>query len=433
MTLTPCKHWGARTIHDEHRGAGALSWSTRAGAFITRATAPTLMVSRKLATAARLEIALLPIGAYYPDSFRHVHMGPDEAMHVFRDIKAKWFVPMHYGAFKLSFEEMDAPPKWLREIAERDDMTHHLVMLDEGVPHIFPRVVTRLNRAQSGSFWSGQQTANHFAMHIGEASLDAVVVKGEPFVIQAEQVQNGGVEIVNAHWLVRREIADFVGSAVAETRLQSRSSHPNGEDVLMMITALAVDALSDGRAAKFSRPEHECIFEEAAGFQILKRPATGLSMVDGLGGMIIHDIFVAIPIDARLAERAAIEQLHEAHAALNQSASQQDNCGRSQRSFRIQSVKLFCRFAFLLQAHHIGNTHLHARGQFVGTNACREAGVARIGVRETPDSSCRASPFLALRRWGAMSARALQDRQWDRLRCERLRPGARPARTLRSS
>jgi L-ascorbate metabolism protein UlaG (beta-lactamase superfamily) len=79
----------------------------------------------------------LPIGTYYPDSFRHVHMGPDEAMEVFRDLGAKWFVPMHYGSFRLSFEEMDAPPRWLREIAQRDGMSHHLKMLEEGVPQVF--------------------------------------------------------------------------------------------------------------------------------------------------------------------------------------------------------------------------------------------------------------------------------------------------------
>jgi L-ascorbate metabolism protein UlaG (beta-lactamase superfamily) len=58
-------------------------------------------------------------------------------MHVFRDIGAKWFVPMHYGSFKLSFEDMDDPPRWLKEIAHRDNMSDHIKMLDEGVPVVF--------------------------------------------------------------------------------------------------------------------------------------------------------------------------------------------------------------------------------------------------------------------------------------------------------
>ena len=83
------------------------------------------------------EIALLPIGAYYPDSFRNVHMGPDEALKVFRDLGAAWFVPMHFGTFKLSFEDLSEPPRWLRELALQNGMSHHVRILDEGVPEVF--------------------------------------------------------------------------------------------------------------------------------------------------------------------------------------------------------------------------------------------------------------------------------------------------------
>lgn len=83
------------------------------------------------------EIALLPIGAYFPDSFRNVHMGPDEAIQVFRDIKAQYMVPMHYGSFKLSFESMDEPPRWLMELAMRAGLEHRVRILEEGVPALF--------------------------------------------------------------------------------------------------------------------------------------------------------------------------------------------------------------------------------------------------------------------------------------------------------
>ena len=92
-----------------------------------------LEIGRRL----RPEIALLPIGAYYPDSFRHGHMGPDEALKVFRDLGSKWMVPMHYGSFKLSFEPMDEPPRLLQELARDLKLTSHLRILEEGVPHLF--------------------------------------------------------------------------------------------------------------------------------------------------------------------------------------------------------------------------------------------------------------------------------------------------------
>jgi L-ascorbate metabolism protein UlaG (beta-lactamase superfamily) len=55
----------------------------------------------------------------------------------FRDLRARWLVPMHYGTFKLSFEEMDEPPRWLRAIATKENLTHKVRMLDEGVPTVF--------------------------------------------------------------------------------------------------------------------------------------------------------------------------------------------------------------------------------------------------------------------------------------------------------
>jgi len=64
-------------------------------------------------------------------------MNPAEAMMVFRDLGARWLVPMHFGSFKLSFEAMDEPPRWLQEIAHRDGVSHHLKILEEGVPQVF--------------------------------------------------------------------------------------------------------------------------------------------------------------------------------------------------------------------------------------------------------------------------------------------------------
>jgi L-ascorbate metabolism protein UlaG (beta-lactamase superfamily) len=64
-------------------------------------------------------------------------MGPDEALRVFKDLKARWLVPMHYGSFKLSFEDLDEPPRWLSELANEQGVTHKLRILEEGLPQVF--------------------------------------------------------------------------------------------------------------------------------------------------------------------------------------------------------------------------------------------------------------------------------------------------------
>lgn len=50
-----------------------------------------------------IDVALLPIGAYEPEWFMGPqHVTPEEALQAFEDTGARWFVPMHYGAFKLA-------------------------------------------------------------------------------------------------------------------------------------------------------------------------------------------------------------------------------------------------------------------------------------------------------------------------------------------
>lgn len=61
------------------------------------------------------DVALLPIGAYEPRWFmRAAHMNPEEAVQTFIDLHAQLFVPMHWGTFRLTDEDMLEPPKRLR-------------------------------------------------------------------------------------------------------------------------------------------------------------------------------------------------------------------------------------------------------------------------------------------------------------------------------
>jgi L-ascorbate metabolism protein UlaG (beta-lactamase superfamily) len=137
VTLTPCKHWGARVLRDLHRGYGGFVLEHQGRRIYHAGDSAYFGGFKEIGKRCRPEIALLPIGAYHPESFRHVHMGPDEAVKVFRDLRARWFVPMHYGAFRLSFEDLDEPPRWLRQIAEKEGLTPKLKFLVEGVPHVF--------------------------------------------------------------------------------------------------------------------------------------------------------------------------------------------------------------------------------------------------------------------------------------------------------
>lgn len=137
VTLTPCRHWGARMLRDDHRGYGGFLLEHQGRRVYHAGDSAYFDGFQEIGLHHPPEIALLPIGAYQPESFRNVHMGPDEALKVFKDLRAQWMIPMHYGTFKLSFEAMDEPPRWLRQLAHEQALLDRVRFLEEGVPAVF--------------------------------------------------------------------------------------------------------------------------------------------------------------------------------------------------------------------------------------------------------------------------------------------------------
>jgi N-acyl-phosphatidylethanolamine-hydrolysing phospholipase D len=61
-----------------------------------------------------IDLALLPIGAYEPRWFmRAMHVNPEEAVRIHRDIGSQLSVAMHWGTFRLTEEALDEPPQHL--------------------------------------------------------------------------------------------------------------------------------------------------------------------------------------------------------------------------------------------------------------------------------------------------------------------------------
>ena len=58
-------------------------------------------------------------------------------------------------------------------------------------------------------------------MHVGEAALDAVVGEGELFVVEAEEVEHGGVQVMEGMDVLGCLEAEFVGGAMADAGLDA--------------------------------------------------------------------------------------------------------------------------------------------------------------------------------------------------------------------
>jgi L-ascorbate metabolism protein UlaG (beta-lactamase superfamily) len=133
VTLTPAKHWGARLFSDTHRLFGG--YVVRGGGQSVYHSGDTAYFRGFEEIGRRLEpnVALLPIGAYFPDTYRAVHTSPEEALQAFLDLRsADLMIPMHFGTFPLGREPMDEPPARLMQAASRAGIAAQVRILSEG-------------------------------------------------------------------------------------------------------------------------------------------------------------------------------------------------------------------------------------------------------------------------------------------------------------
>ena len=137
VTHVPSRHWGARIVRDVHRGYGG--YVVRSGAQSIYHAGDTAYFDgfREIGERLKPQVALLPIGAYHPDSFRRVHTSPEDAVQGFLDVGARWMVPMHYGTFRLSYEPVDEPVERLKADAKRRGIERQICVLEEGVTKFF--------------------------------------------------------------------------------------------------------------------------------------------------------------------------------------------------------------------------------------------------------------------------------------------------------
>ncbi|MGO4107602.1 MBL fold metallo-hydrolase [Paenibacillus sp. YAF4_2] len=123
ITFVPSQHWTRRNLWDtnsSHWGGWILEPVEKGS------SDPTIYFAgdsgyfpgfKEIGRRFQIDIALMPIGAYDPEWFMgDQHVTPEEALQAFEDTGAEWFVPMHYGAFKLA----DDTPREALDRLERD-------------------------------------------------------------------------------------------------------------------------------------------------------------------------------------------------------------------------------------------------------------------------------------------------------------------------
>lgn len=130
--FTPAHHWGARYIHDNHRGFGGFVVDLPGHTLYHAGDSAYFEGFSKIGARYDIQTALLPIGAYESPSGREVHMNPEEALRAFVDLNAERMLPMHHATFPLGGEQRDEPLRRLREAVKRLGLNGRVLAPNEG-------------------------------------------------------------------------------------------------------------------------------------------------------------------------------------------------------------------------------------------------------------------------------------------------------------
>jgi L-ascorbate metabolism protein UlaG (beta-lactamase superfamily) len=87
----------------------------------------------------RIDLAILPIAPMHPHSFMcRFHVDPEEALDAFRDLKARWMLPMHFDTFVNSTDEVGEAPRTLRKLLPKYELDEQRVaILQQGEQRVF--------------------------------------------------------------------------------------------------------------------------------------------------------------------------------------------------------------------------------------------------------------------------------------------------------
>ena len=150
-------------------------------------------------------------------------------------------------------------------------------------------------------------------MDIGEAHVEALEFDREFFVIKAQKVKQGRMEVVNVDGILSGVEPEFVRGPKGETGFHAAAREPHGESVRVVITAV-VAALNHRRATELTAPDDDGVLEESALLQITHQSGTGLVGLPALFGESLREAAVVIP--------GLVEELNEANPTLDQAAGE---------------------------------------------------------------------------------------------------------------
>lgn len=171
-------------------------------------------------------------------------------------------------------------------------------------------------------------------MHIGQSVAAALEAKSQFCVVDAQAVEQCGVQVVDVDGILGDVVAVVVRAAVSLPTFDAASGQPQTEAAWMVISSVVVlreVSLAIHRSPKFSAPDNQRVFEKSSLFKVQNESRRGLVGIFTLFADSRRELGVLIP--------AAVKELRESNASLGHSSSQQAVVRKRARHFCIFTVQ----------------------------------------------------------------------------------------------
>ena len=119
------RHWGSRVLFDRHRKCNSYFAQSSHGSILFAGDTAYTDVFTELSS---VELAVFGIGSY--DPWVHMHATPEQVWSMYRDLGAKWLLPVHHSTFSLSNEPIEEP--MLRLFAAARGNLDRILQVDPG-------------------------------------------------------------------------------------------------------------------------------------------------------------------------------------------------------------------------------------------------------------------------------------------------------------
>lgn len=142
ITCVPAQHFSGRGTFDRDATlwAGYVIESTDGKVYFAGDTGYDRAVFRGIGDKlGPIDVSLIPIGAYLPKWFMSpIHISPEEAVQVHKDVQSKQSIGIHFGTFPLADDGQHRPVEDLQKAKEEQNLADdEFIILDEGEGRTF--------------------------------------------------------------------------------------------------------------------------------------------------------------------------------------------------------------------------------------------------------------------------------------------------------